>query len=342
MKFNGKGMRSNAGNQGLENEKQSERLNGRQDRAFKGVWICAAVWTNPDLSWIEKALIAEIDSLVRDEAPCYASNDHLAKRIGVSVSRMNDMLARLQKAGFLIRIQYDGRTTHRVVSSGYSSNPETAKRWISQRRISTPAGKVSRNKESRIPENGKTDFLLSGNLNCEHQEDRVPNNKALYIDRIPEETPTLETTTISRLRSDNENVAANEATEESSSRRLFEGENFTGSMPDQNCGRGEEDGSVVESLVREFRLSDKQRRAVDQYRDALGIEYLRSKADIVRSQPRRNCAGALMVALRDDWQPPIAIGSKAGLTRQRPVRAGNRNIGNSNEYCDFSQYRSRD
>jgi hypothetical protein len=324
------------------NEKQSERLNGRNDRAFKGVWICAAVWTNPDLSWIEKALIAEIDSLVRDEAPCYASNDHLAKRIGVSVSRMNDMLARLQKAGFLIRIQYDGRTTLRVVSSEYSSNPETAKRWISQRRISTPAGKVSRKKESRISENGKTDFLFSRNLNSEDQEDRVPNNKTPYIDRIPEETPTLETTTISRLKSDNENVAANEATEAPSSRRLLEGKDLSGSTPDRNCGRGAEDGSPVESLVREFRLSDKQRLAVGEYRDARGIEYLRSKAEIVRSQPRRNCAGALMAALRDDWQPPVAIGPKGGVTRQRPVRAGNRNIGNSNEYCDFSQYRSRD
>jgi hypothetical protein len=298
-------------------EKQRERLNGRNDRAFKGVWICAAVWTNPDLSWIEKALITEIDSLVRDEAPCYTSNDHLAKRIGVSVSRMNDMLARLQKAGFLIRIQYDGRTTHRVVSSEYSSNPETAKRWISQRRISTPAGKVSRKKESRISENRKSDFLLSGNPTSEDQEDSFPNNKTLYIDRIPEETPTLETTTMSRLKSDNENVAANEATEAS------------GAVPDRNCGRGAEDGSLVESLVREFRLSDKQWRAVGEYRDARGIEYLRSKAEIVRSQLRRNCAGALMAALRDDSQPPVSIGPKAGVTRQRPVRAGNRNIGNS-------------
>jgi len=252
------------------------------------------------------------------------------------------MLARLQKAGFLIRIQYDGRTTHRVVSSEYSSNPETAKRWISQRRISTPAGKVSRKKESRISENRKSDFLLSRNPTSEDQEDSVPNNKTLYIDRIPEETPTLETTTISRLKSDNENVAANEATEVSSSRRLFEGEDLSGSVPDRNCGRGAEDGSLVESLVREFRLSDKQRRAVCECRDARGIEYLRSKAEIVRSQPRRNCAGALMAALRGDWHRPVSIGPKAGVTRQRPVRAGNRNIGNSNEYCDFSQYRSRD
>jgi len=51
------------------------------ERAFKGVWICAAIWTHPDLSWVEKALLAEIDSLVSDEAPCYASNEHLASRV---------------------------------------------------------------------------------------------------------------------------------------------------------------------------------------------------------------------------------------------------------------------
>jgi hypothetical protein len=279
------------------------------------------LWTNPDLSWIEKALIAEIDSLVRDEAPCHAINDHLAKRIGVSVSRMNDMLARLQKAGFLIRIRYDGRTTHRVVSSGYSSNPETAKRWISQRRISTPAGKVSRKKECRISENRKSGLLFSGNPTSEDQEDRVPNNRTLYIDRIPKETPTLETTTISRLKLDNENAAANQATEASSSRRFFEGEISYGSPLDRNDVRNAENGSLVESLVREFRLSDKQRRAVSEYRDARGIEYLGSKAEIVRSQPRRNCAGALMAALRDDWQPPVAIGPKSGLGGPEPVIA---------------------
>src|ERR1700730_3633254 len=155
-------------------------MEGHDKRAFKGVWICAAVWTNPDLSWIEKALIAEIDSLVRDEAPCYASNDHLAKRIGVSVSRTNDMLARLQKAGFLIRVQYDGRTTHRVVSSEYSSNPETAKRWISQRQTNTLTRKVSRKRERKVSENRKSGFLFSGNLISEDQEARVPNNKNLY------------------------------------------------------------------------------------------------------------------------------------------------------------------
>ena len=99
------------------------------------------------------------------------------------------MLARLQKAGFLIRVQYDGRTTHRVVSSEYSSNPETAKRWISQRQTNTLTRKVSRKRERKVSENRKSGFLFSGNLISEDQEARVPNNKNLYIKRIPEETP---------------------------------------------------------------------------------------------------------------------------------------------------------
>lgn len=77
-----------------------------------------------------------------------------------------------------------------------------------------------------------------------------------------------------------------------------------------------------------------------EYCDLKGEEYVRSKADVVRLQPRRNAAGALLTALRDDWQPPVNIKGEKNMPSQRVVRPGNRNIGNSNEHCDFSQYRS--
>jgi hypothetical protein len=251
------------------------------------------------------------------------------------------MLARLQKAGFLIRIQYDGRTTHRVVSAEYTSNPETAKRWISQRQISTPDGKVFQKRERRVSENRKSGFPFSGNLTSQDQENSVPNNKNLYIKRTPEETPTLETTTTTQLKSDNENTAANKATEASSSRRFCGAEGSSGPVHDRNGGRGAQDGSaLVEPLVREFGLSDKQRQAVSEYCNSRAKEYVRSKADIVRSRPRRNCAGALLTALRDDWRPAVAIGVRINEPYKKPTRPGNRNIGNSNEYCDFIQYKS--
>ena len=64
---------------------------------------------------------------------------------------------------------------------------------------------------------------------------------------------------------------------------------------------------LVNRLTAEFALSNKQREAVREYCNSLGIEYVDAKADIVRMQPRRNAAGALLAALRDDWQVPVSI-----------------------------------
>ena len=64
---------------------------------------------------------------------------------------------------------------------------------------------------------------------------------------------------------------------------------------------------LVNRLTAEFALSNKQREAVHEYCNSLGIEYINAKADIVRMQPRRNGAGALLAALRDNWQVPVSI-----------------------------------
>jgi actin-like ATPase involved in cell morphogenesis len=65
---------------------------------------------------------------------------------------------------------------------------------------------------------------------------------------------------------------------------------------------------LVNRLTAEFALSNKQREAVREYCNSLGIEYVDAKADIVRMQPRKNAAGALLAALRDDWQAPVSVG----------------------------------
>jgi len=53
----------------------------RPHRNFKGVWICAALWTHP------KCLVAEVDSLTSDARPCYASNEFLAGKMQISPAR---------------------------------------------------------------------------------------------------------------------------------------------------------------------------------------------------------------------------------------------------------------
>jgi Helix-turn-helix domain len=101
---------------------------GEEKRAFKGVWICAAIFLDEKLTPAEKILLAEIDSLTTHEQGCYASNTHFAKRLGVTESRVNHVVARLTREGYIIRVCYDGRISHRVVASEYSSNPATSRR----------------------------------------------------------------------------------------------------------------------------------------------------------------------------------------------------------------------
>src|SRR5258708_14469145 len=72
---------------------------GEEKRAFKGVWICAAIFLDEKLTPGEKILSAEIDSLTTDDHGCYASNAHFAKRLGVTASRANHIVARLTREG---------------------------------------------------------------------------------------------------------------------------------------------------------------------------------------------------------------------------------------------------
>jgi hypothetical protein len=175
------------------------------------------------------------------------------------------------------------------------------------------------------------------------QGSAAKNSRAPYIKEIPEETPNLETTTTTYPYLDNEKSRGKKATEASSSRRSFVGEESSESLRDRiGDSEAEIASALVDQLVREYGLSGKQRQTVSEYCYSRGEEYVRSKATIVRAQPRRNAAGALLAALRDDWKPTVATKPQTNATHQGPVRPGNRNIGNSNEYCDFRQYKSRD
>jgi len=62
---------------------------------------------------------------------------------------------------------------------------------------------------------------------------------------------------------------------------------------------------LVEDLRRIYGLSNNQRDAVVSFIGSHGEGYVRAKWQIVRSRPRRNGAGALLAALRDDWQMPV-------------------------------------
>jgi hypothetical protein len=297
-------------------------------KGFKGVWLCAAIYESKELSAVEKLLLAEIDALTTDTDACYATNAHFSERLGVTVTRVDHLLGKLTRLGYIVRVSFDGRVTRRVLAPEYSSNPGHSIALIGAER-----------RQSRSVKNDRAPLSQITEQHCRKEQGSTgKNSRAPYIEKIPKETPTLETTTTINLNNKkNGNVEEPEA---SSSRRFFERENSFGSLRDRTAdAAGEDTAALVARLALEYGLSRKQRQTVSEYCDLKGEEYVRTKLQIIRVQQCRNAAGALLAALRDDWQPAVSTKGEKNATRERPVRAGNRNVGNSNEHCDFSQYR---
>lgn len=76
-----------------------------QSRDFKGVWIPAEYWLDPNLTMMEIMFITEIDSLDRGEG-CFASNNHFADFFGVTPGRASQIVKSLKKKGY-IEVTYE-------------------------------------------------------------------------------------------------------------------------------------------------------------------------------------------------------------------------------------------
>jgi Helix-turn-helix domain len=251
---------------------------GEEKRAFKGVWICAAIFLDEKLTPAEKILLAEIDSLTTDDHGCYASNAHFAKRLGVTASRTNHIVARLTREGYIVRVCYDGRISHRVVSPEYSSNPATSRRLIERHR------RLAKNSSSELSrmENSNSELLKIATVTSQKEQSRTAKNGgALLLEKVPTENTNRKTTT-TNPDLDNENGNRKKPAE---------------ALGDQ----------LAAEVAEEFGLSSNQRQRVTEFFESHGQGYVRSKAEIVRSEPRKNAAGALLAALRDDWQPPVPV-----------------------------------
>ena len=272
---------------------------GEEKRVFKGVWICAAIFLNEKLTPAEKVLLAEIDSLTTDDRGCYASNAHFAKRLGVTESRANHVVARLTRKGYIIRLCYDGRISQRVVASEYSSNPATSRRLIER------DGRPAKNSSSELltQEDHNSELLKVATVTCQKKQSRTAKNSgAILLKKVPTENTNRRTTT-THPDVDSEEGGSKEPTE-ASSRRCSR---LTISVSSRAPAASPLSDQLAIELAEEFGLSSKQRQRVTEYFESHGHEYVRSKAEIVRSEPRKNAAGALLAASRDDWQPSVQV-----------------------------------
>lgn len=86
------------------NEKESKRN-------FKGVWIPREIYLNDKLSWSQKILLIEIDSLDNGEG-CFASNEYFSKFLRIGAGQVANVISELRQAGLIEDIRFDGRNRY--------------------------------------------------------------------------------------------------------------------------------------------------------------------------------------------------------------------------------------
>lgn len=130
-------------------------------RDFKGIWIPKEIYLHPDLSWTEKLLYCEIDSLDGEEG-CFASNDYFAKFLGVGEWTISNGIKKLKELGFISQQSFDGRK--RVLKAEL--------RKITEQGCEKSQGRVEKNhKHNNIDYNNS--LIKENNI----------NTKSIYIQR---------------------------------------------------------------------------------------------------------------------------------------------------------------
>lgn len=90
-------------------------------RKFKGVWICKALWLHPTLTWLQKCLVAEIDSLSDENEGCGASDSYLADMFSVKAKTISNMLSQLRSQGVIETVLWDGNKRQLRVAAGLAA-----------------------------------------------------------------------------------------------------------------------------------------------------------------------------------------------------------------------------
>lgn len=81
------------------------------ERDFKGIWIPKEIWLDNNLTWSEKMLLVEIDSLATLEKGCIATNEYLSNFFNLSKDRISKLISSLKSKGYIeVKLIYNGDT----------------------------------------------------------------------------------------------------------------------------------------------------------------------------------------------------------------------------------------
>ena len=125
------------------------------ERTFKGVWIAAEIWLDKDLTLVEKALLAEIDSFTGNGKSFIKSNDTIQAEYGISRNTIGRSLRKLAERGF-VEVTFNGRV--RCVTTRAGSIPkigrQSTQNWEAASPNDTSTNTRERTKNNTIKEKG--------------------------------------------------------------------------------------------------------------------------------------------------------------------------------------------
>lgn len=127
------------------------------EHATKGVWIPICIWDNKDLTIQEKALLVKIESFKE----CFASNEYLADFVGVSESRVKQILKSLEEKGYIYRSteRKDRVVVKRVIkvdkAKFYGVNQDENEKDLGQEAVPSKDRKLSLGRTGNCPYSNK-------------------------------------------------------------------------------------------------------------------------------------------------------------------------------------------
>lgn len=88
--------------------KKEDSVTGRR-KYFSGVWIDKIIYLSNSLTWTEKLLLIEIDSLSISKNGCDASNEYFASFFDKSVNTITKAISKLKSLNLIKLTKFDGR-----------------------------------------------------------------------------------------------------------------------------------------------------------------------------------------------------------------------------------------
>ncbi len=168
----------------------------KENRQFLGIWIPKEIYLNKDLSWTDKILVIEINSL-DNERGCFASNDYFAEFLGVTKTTISTSISKLKKLGFIEQISFDGRT--RILKAAFNNSQKQPIRKLKgslqeNLKHNNTDNKTSNNSLEKEKKYIKKDLeVLSDNPKLKNQVNTIISNAVcIQVDELKNESSWIE------------------------------------------------------------------------------------------------------------------------------------------------------